>query len=141
MRGLLAAHQTASGDNFVDYVCVAKTQRRRGVGAALLQHLQPPISLIVAPLSRAMRFYAAEGFAPSVSSPYTPTVGEMAMRAERLRVRDNIVPVLEYCAWTAIPPAEREAAVAIVREQGLSERAARRVLCVDDPIVRYLVAP
>ena len=145
MRGILVSHRTACGDAFVDHICVRKDRRRGGIGSALLYSLPPPISLITCPLTKAMTFYMNHGFESTTSPPYAPKSGEMALRATHLPQTEHAFTI-RHTAWSEMTLADRSDMIELVRgnpcdssSYRLSQGAALRLLCVEDPNVQYAV--
>ncbi len=138
-------HQTASGDAFVDHICVRKDRRRCGIGTALLHSLSPPISLITRPLTKAMTFYMHMGFETATSPLYAPKGGEMAMRATHIDPQTQHAFTIRHTTWSEMALADQADMIELAQEnpceptRRLSRKAALRVLCVGDPNVRYVV--
>ena len=136
MLAVLALHHLDDGGCFVDYVAVRTDRRREGHGQRLFASLPSPIHLICRPLSKAMFFYEAIGFKTIMhEEPYMPGIGEISMRRDR--VGSHELDTGER--WSHLPVARQAETIAFVRGiEKITQRAAERLLKVEDPRMQYM---
>ena len=131
--GILASHRTKNG-TFVDYVCTAKSHRRKGVARLLMSSLAAErIFLITIPLSKQFAFYARIGFEETTVCPYEAGNGEICLSGRLPPAAASAVEVFdsENLPWGQVQE--------MLHASGLRSQGIRRFLRPNDPNMQYRV--
>lgn len=129
--GFLAFHRARGDEAFVDYVCTAKSHRRRGVARSLMSSMNAKrVTLITSACSRQHSFYTHLGFEPTFDCSYEAGVGEICLHGQ-LKASPLAIDSLsfEQLPWDEVNT--------LLRSNGLRTRGIRRLLQPNDSRVEY----